>query len=71
MIRKYSGLAAIPLAGMAIGLTETTMRYYPEIGHQLNVVIFSAIFVFETIGPLMTEYAIFKTGEAEKNPLQD
>ena len=71
MIRKYSGLATIPLAGMAIGLTETTMRYYPEIGHQLNVVIFSAIFVFETIGPLMTEYAIFKTGEAEKNPLQD
>jgi len=64
-VRKYTGIALIPMAGMAIGLTDTTMRYYPEIGYQLNVVILSAIFVFETTGPLLTEYAILKAGEAE------
>jgi len=64
-VKKYAGIALIPMAGMAIGLTDTTIRYYPEIGHQLNVVILSAIFVFEAIGPLLTEFAILKAGEAE------
>lgn len=64
-VKKYCGIALIPMAGMAIGLTDTTIRYYPEIGYQLNVVILSAIFVFETIGPLLTEYSILKAGEAE------
>lgn len=53
-----SGLTLMPMAGMAIGLTQTTQNLYPEFAANLASIILGAIAILETVGPLATEAAL-------------
>jgi Kef-type K+ transport system membrane component KefB len=58
-----AGLTLMPMAGMAIGLTQTTQNLYPDFAANLASIILGAIAVLETLGPLATEAAMKWAGE--------
>lgn len=57
------GLMLLPMAGMAIGLTQSAANLYPEFATTLSAIVLGAITILETVGPIATEYALKKSGE--------
>jgi len=65
-IKKYIGLGLLPQSGVAIALAYSVQKQYveaPEIGLLIfNTLILTAA-VTEIFGPLLTKYALLKSGE--------
>jgi len=53
-----TGLTLIPMAGLAIGLVQTTQELLPAIAGELGAIVLAAVAVFETIGPPLVAYAL-------------
>jgi Kef-type K+ transport system membrane component KefB len=60
---RWIPLALVPHAGVAIGLTLTLDRIHPEFSALVKVVILSAIFFFEIVGPFSTKMSLRLSGE--------
>lgn len=58
-----TGLTLLPMAGLAIGLTQSTQDLYPEFGGQLAAIVLAAVAILETIGPIATEIGLKRAGE--------
>lgn len=58
-----TGLTLVPMAGMAIGLVQSTETLYPEFAAPLSAIVLGAVAVLETIGPISTEWALKRAGE--------
>ncbi|MGE3771194.1 MAG: cation:proton antiporter [Bdellovibrionales bacterium] len=67
----YLSMMLMPMAGMAIGLTQTTEHLLPELSKGVAAVIFAAVAILETMGPIMTEYALKKSGEMPEDKAAD
>ncbi|MBU1702047.1 MAG: cation:proton antiporter [Candidatus Eisenbacteria bacterium] len=65
-VRSCVGLALVPQAGVAIGLARATVQAYPEFGMVVQQIILATVIIYESIGPLMTRWAIFHAGEVQK-----
>jgi Kef-type K+ transport system membrane component KefB len=63
VIQKYLGLALIPQAGVAIGLSMIAEQILPGMGVVIRTIILSATVVYELIGPVAAKVALFKAGE--------
>lgn len=63
VVRKYLGLALIPQAGVAIGLSMTAEQILPGMGVVIRTIILSATVVYELIGPVAAKVALLKAGE--------
>lgn len=61
-----SGMLLIPMAGLAIGLVQTTTRLAPELGARVSAIVLAAVVVFETIGPPIAAFALRLAGEVGK-----
>lgn len=61
-----AGLLLIPMAGLAIGLVQTTTQLAPELGARVAAVVLAAVALFETIGPPIAAFAMRFVGEAGK-----
>jgi Kef-type K+ transport system membrane component KefB len=57
-------LALLPLSGSAVVMVRDTTTLYPSFGKELAAVVLSAVVVLELLGPLATQYALRKAGEA-------
>ncbi len=68
-IKKYFGLALIPQAGVAIGLTLSLQNQsgFEEVAPILLNIVIATTFIHEIIGPFMTKFALKKSGEADKD----
>jgi hypothetical protein len=53
----------LPMAGLAIGLVQTTAGMLPKLGAQVSAVVLAAVAVFETLGPPLVAYALRLAGE--------
>ena len=62
-------LMLLPMAGLAIGLVQSTAGLAPELGAQVGAVVLAAVAVFETFGPPLVAYALRLSGEAR--PVDD
>lgn len=62
------GMTLVPMAGLAIGLTETTSRLYPQFAQELSAIILGSVAILESVGPILTEFALKRAGEV--NPEQ-
>jgi Kef-type K+ transport system membrane component KefB len=62
-----SAMLLIPMAGLAIGLVQTTNTLAPEMGAQVAAIVLAAVAVFETIGPPIAAYALRMVGEVGKS----
>jgi Kef-type K+ transport system membrane component KefB len=65
------GLTLMPMAGMAIGLTQSTAALYPAFATTLTAIVLGAIAILETIGPIATEYALKRSGEVNPDARLD
>ncbi len=61
------GGVLVPMAGLAIGLTQTTQNLYPEIGAYLSSVVLASVAIFETVGPIVTLFALKAAGEVHED----
>jgi Kef-type K+ transport system membrane component KefB len=60
-------LALIPLSGSAVVMVRDTTSLYPAFGRELAAVVLSAVVILELIGPLATQFALRRAGEAHPN----
>ncbi len=59
-----AGLMLVPMAGLAIGLVQTTSLLMPELGARVAAIVLAAVAIFETIGPPLVTFALRLCGEA-------
>lgn len=61
--KSYFGLALIPQAGIAIGLADLASRYLVGTdGTTVKTIIISVGLICEIFGPLLADFALFKSG---------
>ncbi len=60
-----TGFTLLPMAGMAIGLVQSTEALYPEFATTLSALVLGAVAILETIGPVATEFALKQVGEVD------
>ena len=58
-----TGLLLIPMAGLAIGLVNTTMTLFPHEGAVVSSVVLAAVAILETIGPPICARALRASGD--------
>ena len=62
-VQKYLGVALLPQAGVAIGMTTIAAVQLPEYGSEIRAVILCATLIYELLGPVLTKIVLTKAGE--------
>ena len=57
-------LALVPLSGAAVVVVRDTTSLYPAFGKELAAVVLSAVVILELVGPIATQFALRRAGEA-------
>lgn len=57
-------LTLTPMAALAIGMSDSLLHVSPHLGSQLMIIITAVVAVMDIIGPIATQFAFIKTGEA-------
>jgi Kef-type K+ transport system membrane component KefB len=57
-------LALTPMSGLAVVMVRDTTSLYPSFGRELAAIVLSAALVLELVGPLATQFALRRAGEA-------
>jgi len=52
-----SGLLMVPMAGLAIGLANTSRTMFMQHASLISAMVFGAVAIFETIGPPVAAFA--------------
>lgn len=63
-VRRWTGIALLPQAGVALGLALLADQRFPAIGETLLPLVIAATVVFELAGPACTRLALRRVGEA-------
>ena len=58
-----TGLLLLPMAGLAIGLVNTTVTLFPQHGAVVSSIVLAAVAVMETIGPPIAARALRLSGD--------
>jgi Kef-type K+ transport system membrane component KefB len=67
-VRKYLGICLLPQAGVAIGLAIlASQQFNTALGHTIIMVIMTATFVMEILGPMLVKVGVKKAGEVGLN----
>ena len=67
-VRKYLGICLLPQAGVAIGLAILAgHQFNAELGHTIIMVVMSATFLMEIVGPILVKVGVKKAGEVGLN----
>ena len=61
-VQKYLGVALLPQAGVAIGMTTIAAAQLPEYGRQIRAVILCATLIYELAGPVLTKIIAYQGG---------
>ncbi len=61
-----SGLLLVPMAGLAIGLAQTTSKLFPEYANTVSAIVLGSVVLFETIGPPIAKFAFDFCKESER-----
>jgi NhaP-type Na+/H+ or K+/H+ antiporter len=57
-------VALVPMSGLAVVMVRDTITVYPSFGRELAAVVLSAVAILEIIGPIATQFALRRAGEA-------
>ena len=58
-----TGLLLLPMAGLAIGLVNTTVALFPTAGVIVSSVVLAAVAILETVGPPIASRALRWSGD--------
>lgn len=64
-----TGLLLVPMAGLAIGLVQTTDQLFPQEIATVSALVLGAVAIFETIGPPIAAWAFKHSGEVGKKEI--
>ena len=67
-VQKYLGIALLPQAGVAIGMTTIAAVELPQYGPQIRAVILCATLIYELLGPVLTKIVLTRAGEIRPEP---
>jgi len=68
VIAKYLGLALVPQAGVAIGLSLiATQVLDAQMGSEIRAIILAGTLIYELVGPVIAKIALQKAGEISLN----
>jgi len=71
-VRKYTGFALLPQAGVTIGmLVAISAALPPEETQIVQAVTLSSILVFQVIGPILMQWGLGKAGEIRAHKVKD
>lgn len=60
----WLAVALLPLSGQAVTMVRDTVSLYPAFGRELGAIVLSAVVVLEILGPIATQLALRRAGEA-------
>jgi Kef-type K+ transport system membrane component KefB len=60
----WLAVALVPMSGLAVVMVRDTVTLYPSFGRELAAVVLSVIVVLELAGPIATQWALRRAGEA-------
>lgn len=63
-VQSYLGAGMVVQAGVAIGLIDIVNSADRELGNIITPIILATIIIYETVGPPIIRFVLFKTGEA-------
>ena len=63
-LRRYTGMALLPQAGVAMGMALVAANALPEHGQTLLSIVIATTIVFEIFGPVFTRRALRLAGES-------
>lgn len=66
-VKKYLGLALIPQAGVAIGLSLVATTAAPQFGAKIRAIILCATLIYEMVGPAISKLSLKKAGEIKES----
>lgn len=58
------GVALAPLTALSVMMIEDTTALFPEFGHGLAQIVLAAAVILELLGPLATQWALNRAGDA-------
>ena len=75
-VTNYLGLTLFPQAGVAIGMAtmvvaELADMGYANIGMQVNTVVLCATLIYELLGPVITKWALTRSGEIQLDTVKE
>ena len=71
-VRKYLGICLLPQAGVAIGLAILAgQQFNAELGHSIIMVVMTATFVMEMLGPMLVKIGVKRAGEIGMNVTEE
>jgi Kef-type K+ transport system membrane component KefB/predicted transcriptional regulator len=71
-VQKYLGICLLPQAGVAIGLAILAGRQFADpFGHTIIMVVMTATFLMEILGPLLVKVGVRKAGEVGMNVTEE
>ncbi len=72
VVRKYLGMCLLPQAGVAIGLAILAgQQFGPKLGHAIIMIVMTATFLMEVIGPMLVKVGVKKAGEVGMNVTEE
>ena len=72
VVRKYLGICLLPQAGVAIGLAILAgQQFNAELGKIIIMVVMTATFVMEILGPMLVKVGVKKAGEVGLNVTEE
>lgn len=67
-VRRWMGMALMPQAGVALGMALIASQQMPHLRSIIFPVVIGATVIFEIFGPIMTRFALSKSGEIPPDP---
>ena len=64
--RRWIGFALVPQAGVALGMALVAAHHFPDLGESLLAATIGTTIVFEIFGPILTQAALRRVGEADQ-----
>jgi Kef-type K+ transport system membrane component KefB/predicted transcriptional regulator len=72
VVQKYLGICLLPQAGVSIGLAILASRQFePLLGHTIIMIVMTAIFAMEILGPILVKTGVAKAGEIGLNVTEE
>ena len=65
VVKKYLGITLLPQAGVALGMCVTAAKLGSEDGVVIKNIILFSVLVYELVGPLLTKWALTKSGDIQ------
>ena len=72
VVRKYLGICLLPQAGVAIGLAIlASQQFNKDLGHTIIMVVMTATFLMEILGPMLVKVGVKKADEVGMNVTEE